>query len=192
MEILGLSGPREEPENILKRIFWPGNRPSEADLLSQRGFWVCLGVALLTLISLIFQGHWLVGLYAGLIYFLGGLGVREHSFKAAVLITLAFGLDILSIILTGRFPGFLVIGAFILLMTNLRGTWIVSQAKATMEPDTLPTRLNQTWTDQLVDQMPARMWPRARVIFYIGVGLYLVLQCVGIVAIAFKIHPTHL
>ena len=189
MEILGLSGPREEPENILKRIFWPGNRPSEADLLSQRGFWVCLGVALLALISLTFQGHWMVGIYAGLIYFLGGIGVREHSFKAAVLITLAFGLDILSIILTGRFPGFLVIGAFILLMTNLRGTWIVSQAQAMMEPDTLPTRLNQTWTDKLVDQLPARLW--ARVIFYIGVGLYVVLECFGMILIAFRGHPAH-
>ena len=149
---------------------------------------MCLGVALLTLISLIFQGHWLVGLYASLIYFLGGLGVREHSFKAAVLITLAFGLDIFAIVLTGRFPGFLVIGAFILLMTNLRGTWIVSQAQATLEPDTLPTRLNQTWTDKLVDQLPARMWPSTRVPFYLGVGLYLILECVGIFTMAFKIH----
>ena len=192
METLGLSGPPQEPENILKRIFWPGSRPDEADLLSQRGFWVCLAVALLTLITLIFQGHWLLGIYAGLIYFLGGIGVREHSFKAAALIALAFGLDILSIILMGRFPGFLAIGGFILLLANLRGTWIVSRAQATLDPSSLPTRMNETWTDKLVDQLPARVWPRTRVIFYIGVGLYLILECIGIVALVFKIRPAHL
>lgn len=191
METLGLSGPRAESENILKRIFWPGSQPNEADLLSQRGFWVCLAVALLALLSMAFQGHWLVGLYAGLIYFLGGIGVREHSFKAAVLVTLAFGLDILSIILSGRFPGFLVIGAFVLLLTNLRGTWIVSQSQAISEADALPSRLNETWTDKLVDQMPLRVWPKMRVIFYVGAGLYFLLECIGIVFVALKIHAVH-
>jgi hypothetical protein len=192
METLGLSGSRSEPDNIVKRLFWPGNNPSEVDSLGQQGFWVCFAVALLTLIILTYQRHWLLGIFAAFVYFLGGIGVREHSFNAAALITSAFTLDFFSIILLGRFPGFLLIFALLLLFANLRGTWIASHIYQMTEPEELPSRLNETWADKLIDQMPARVWPNARKIFYWIAGLYLALECVGIVLIAFKSHNPHL
>lgn len=191
METLGLSGSRAESDNIVKRLFWPGKHPSEVDSLGQQGFWVCFAVALLVLVSLTYQRHWLLGIFEAFVYFLGGVGVREHSFSAASLITSAFTFDFLAIIMTGRFPGFLLIFALLLLIANMRGTWVASQLYKTADPDELPSRLNETWTDKLVDQMPARLWPKARAIFFFSVSLYMLLECAGIFILAFKGHLSH-
>ena len=42
-----------------------------------------------------------------------------------------------------------------------------------------PTRFNESFSDKFVDQMPAKVWPIARVPFFIISALYLVLVFAG-------------
>lgn len=93
-----------EESNPIKRLLWPRYSPLDADLLGQQGFWICLFVALLSLVGGVMQGHWITGFIAFSFFFLGGVGVREHSFVAALLIAPAYVLNIVVVALTGHLP----------------------------------------------------------------------------------------
>jgi len=89
METLGLSGPPVRNENIFRRIFWPSADSVDADMLGQQGFWICLLLALLTVIEATFRGHVLLGVLFAIFYFLGGIGVREHDIASAISVTVS-------------------------------------------------------------------------------------------------------
>jgi hypothetical protein len=179
MQTLGLSGPPSERDNFFKRLFWPGNHPSEVDDLGQQGFWLCLILAVGLLILMSFQGHWLFGLVIALFFALGGIGVREHSVTAALLVASAYLFNIIADAIGGQFPGFLTLIAAGLLLANIRGTWIASQWKQKGDPEVFPYRLNENWRDKLVDQMPPKVWPKAKAFFYVLSVVYLSLTIFG-------------
>lgn len=184
MGYLGLSGTPYKEDNLLQRLFWPSNHAGEADTLGQQGFWICSFVALLSFVLLSFQGHWILGLLSLLFFGLGGMGVREHSTAAAVLLALAYiGLE-LGTLLAGRFPGFLDLAFTILLMANIRGTWVASRWMHHGDPEAFPERMQETWRDRLVDQLPARVWPKTRVLFFVVAGVYLFLLFFGSIVLA--------
>jgi hypothetical protein len=180
MQTLGLAGPEQKPDNIVKRLFWPGNNPSEVDTLGQQGYWVCLAVGALSFISLYVAGFWYIGLIAVIFFVLGGVGVREHSVLAASLVASAYILNILAGLVAKQFPGFLALVATLLLMANIRGTWIASEWMAKGDPELFPNRSNVGIMDKLVDRLPARVWPRGRIVFYVVSVFYFLFLMVGL------------
>src|SRR6185437_3444443 len=167
METLGLSGPPVRNENIFKRIFWPSADSVDADMLGQQGFWICLLLALLTVIGAVFKGHIVLGALFALFYFLGGIGVREHDIVSAISVTAIYLLNAAgAVLMTRQFPGWLVLFVILILASNVRGCWIASKWLRSGDPDLVPLRMNENWRDKLVDQVPARLWPRIRTGFY--------------------------
>ena len=187
MGYLGLSEPIEKQDNIFQRLFWPGDHAGEVDSLGQQGFWVCLVVAIPSAIVLAFQGHWIIGLLTFVFFGLGGIGVREHSTPAAVLVAVAYLLNLAASLLAGLPPGFLSLAAAVLLIANIRGRWIAARWAKRGDPDAFPERMRETLKDRIVDQMPARVWPKAKAPFFCIAGVYMLLVVAGTIMVARKI-----
>lgn len=184
MGYLGLSVTPYKEDNLLQRLFWPSDHAGEADTLGQQGFWICSFVALLSCVILSFQGHWILGVLSLIFFGLGGMGVREHSTAAAILLVLAYIILEIGTVLEGRFPGFLDLAFTILLMGNIRGTWIAKRWAHQGDPEAFPERMRETWKDRLVDQLPARAWPKGRIVFFLVSAIYLSLLILGAAALA--------
>ncbi len=86
--------------------------------------------------------------------------------------------------MAGMFPGLLSIAAAVLLIANIRGTWIAARWAKRGDLDAFPERMRETWRDRLVDQMPLRVWPKARVPFFCIAGIYMLLAVAGTVMLA--------
>ncbi len=85
MQTLGISDSGPRTESRLKSLFWPSVQSgSDVDYLGTQGYWVCAIVAVFSLILFVATGHPIAGSFVFLYYYLGGVGVREHSFYAAV------------------------------------------------------------------------------------------------------------
>ncbi len=120
-------------------------------------------IAVLTLVVSSVQGQPLMGALAAAVFFLGGVGVREHNIGAAAAIALVYLLSMFAgILVLRRPPGLLDLFALLLLASNMRGTWIASKWSRVLPPEEQPLRFNESWRDKLVDQMPAKVWPKAR------------------------------
>src|ERR1700712_72353 len=100
MGYLGLSEPVEKQDNLFRRIFWPGGGACDVDALGQRGFWLCASAGAISFALFVAQGHWLLGVLTLVFFWLGGVGVREHSTPAAVLVASAFLLNQAASLLT--------------------------------------------------------------------------------------------
>ncbi len=189
MSFLGLHAPPPREENLFKRIFWPADQPYEADSLGQQGMWVCLLVAAISAVVSVYTGHPLIGLLLLLFYGLGGMGVREHSVAAAVIVAVGYLASAGMVMLLGRPPGVLDIAIAGLLLANIRGTRIAAKWKRRAftesdlgsEGEMFPARLNTTFGDKLIDQWPARFWPRGRFVFFAVAAIYGVLFLIGVV-----------
>jgi hypothetical protein len=189
MGYLGLSEPVEKQDNLFRRIFWPGDGACDVDALGQRGFWLCAAVGTLSFVLYFAHGHWLIALLTLAFFWLGGVGVREHSTAAATIVASAYLLNLASSLIAGIFPGVIAIAAALLLIANIRGTQIAARWANSGDPEVFPERMRETWRDRLVDQMPALVWPRARVLFFAIAGIYILLAGVGTALLAR--HPNH-
>lgn len=124
------------------------------------------------------------GLFEASFFVLAGIGVRERSRAAAII---AFSAYLLSAAVLQRYTGngfgIVRIIFLALLFANIRGN-ILSSRWAKDPSSDLPSsiRLNQTFMDKLVDQMPALIWPKARVVFYIFALIELSLLLIGLFA----------
>jgi hypothetical protein len=188
METLGLSGPPAPKDSFFRRLFWPSADSADADALGQQGFWLCLILAVISVVTAAFQGHLILGVLFGIFYFLCGVGVREHDVVAALAVAGVYLVNITAISLVLKTaPGILTVFIELLLIANVRGCWIASKWSKTGDPDLIPARLNETWQDKLVDQMPARVWPRLRIVFYALSVVVLLLTIAG--AVKTVTHP---
>lgn len=184
METLGLSGPPVRNENIFRRIFWPSADSVDADMLGQQGFWICLLLALLTVIGAAFRGSIIIGVLFSLFYFLGGIGVREHDVVASISVAAVYVLNAAAaVLMTRQFPGWLVLFIILILASNVRGCWIASKWLRSGDPDLIPRRMNENWRDKLVDQMPALVWPRIRRVFYVLAFLVFMATLAGTIVV---------
>jgi len=184
MGYLGLDQTEVKDDNLFQRMFWPSDHAGEADTLGQQGFWVCVVIATATFVPLLIQGHWIAGLFIGIFYFLGGIGVREHSQPAALLVAITYILDIGANLAQGIPPGALTLIAALLLVANIRGTFIAAKWAGKGDPEAMPERHNESITDKFVDQMPAKVWPKARFVFFSVAVLYVLLTVLGAVMLA--------
>jgi hypothetical protein len=187
MGYLGLSEPLEKEDNLLQRLFWPGDHAGEADTLGQQGFWICAVVAIGSFVVLAVPGHWILALLTLAFFGLGGIGVREHSTVAAVLVAVAYVLNQTANVMAGKFPGFLAIVAGVLLIANIRGSWVAARWAKRGDPEAFPERMRETWRDRLVDQMPALLWPRARIAFFCVAGIYMLVLLLGTVMLSRRV-----
>lgn len=184
METLGLSGPPVRNENIFRRIFWPSADSVDADMLGQQGFWICLLLALLTVIGAAFKGSIIIGALFAFFYFLGGIGVREHDIVASISVAAVYVLNAAAaVLMTRQFPGWLVLFVILILAANVRGCWIASKWLRSGDPDLIPLRMNENWRDKLVDQMPSRVWPRIRMVFYVLAFLVFMATLAGTIVV---------
>jgi hypothetical protein len=174
MQSLNLSGETKKSDGRLKSLFWPTvDSAWDVDYLGQQGFWICLVIAVLNLVFIALAASQLPGTTARavmlvlggilcFVYFVGGMGVREASWPAALTIFVLYVLDqlaaghtgVLSIIIAG------------VLLSNVRATILASRWKPATDGEDRPTRFNETFRDKLVDQLPPRAWPILKYLFY--------------------------
>ena len=184
MQTLGLSQESKRSDGRLKSIFWPTVENAwDVDYLGQQGFWICF---LIAVIQFGFSLFIVMGFFVGLVYFTGGMGVREKCWPAAALIFACYFLETLASMFSGLFftPGGVVrIILLGLLLTNLRATFIASEWKPATEGEDVPTRFNESLRDKLVDAWPPKLWPRLQVPFYILAVLLLILSMLELFAL---------
>ncbi len=181
METLGLSGSAERSEGRLKSLFWPSiQNGTDVDYLGAQGYWVCTIVAIVSFVFLAINGQPITGVAVLLLYYVGGVGVRERSYYAALVVFIMYLLDTLLA------PGVVRIILSALLLSNLRATWIAARWRPESEEAALPPRLNETFADKLADQLPPWLWPKVRIAYYIYSAGFLLLVTVGLASMAAK------
>jgi hypothetical protein len=182
METLGLT-PSPKADSIWRNLFWPTIRSEvDVDQIGRQGFWLCFIIASFTLVVTMIAGLYSGGIAAAVFYWLGGIGVRQRSRLAAVVI---FGAYLLSVIAVLKYTGLgslLDIVRFIflaLLFANVRGTFLSAEWRAdatrlgvllhnqNTAPEPSPVRLTATLADRLADQLPMYVWPVGQWFFYV-------------------------
>jgi hypothetical protein len=191
MQTLGLSDSSIRSESRLKSLFWPSIQSgADVDYLAVQGFWVCTGVGVMSLVFAILAHQPVTGFLVFLLFYLGGVGVREHNPFAAAVILAYYLVDFLAsfIFLFLNSPGIGVIRIIIvaLLLSNLRATWIAGNWKPESEEAALPPRLGETFADKFSDQWPAFIWPKVKVLYYIFSVGYLALVVAGLIVMAVR------
>ena len=175
METLGLSDSTQRSESRLKALFWPSiQTATDVDYLGTQGYWMCTIVAVLSLGLFVFMGQPIIGVLIFLLYYGGGVGVRERSPYAAGIVFVIYFFETV-------FGQFSVLRIIItaLLLSNLRATWIASRWKPDSEEAILPPRLNETFFDKMSDQLPQWLWPKMRILYYAFVIVLVGLMVVG-------------
>ena len=188
MQTLDLSGESKKSDGRLKSLFWPTVENAwDVDYLGQQGFWICVVIGILNFAMSASMSFgfpvlavrivlFFVGVLALFVYWVGGMGVREHSFAAALTVFVIYVVGVLAQV---RFPGVIPIIIGAVLLSNVRATFLASQWRPASEDEDRPMRFNDTLRDKLVDQIPPRAWPVLRYPFYIASSLLLVLMIFG-------------
>ena len=173
MQTLGLSDSTDRTESRLKSLFWPSIQSgADVDYLGAQGYWVCTFVAVSSLLFLFMLGRPTFGAALLLYFYFGGVGVRERDLFAAIIVFAYYAMDTLIsltfLVFTSPW-GMIVLRVIItaLLFSNLRATWMASNWQPDSEQAALPPRFGDTWSDKFVDQLPAMLWPKVRIIYYI-------------------------
>ncbi len=183
MQTLGISDSTPQSENRLKNIFWPSIRNgSDVDTLGSQGYWICAIVALYTFLGSAVTGHPIAGLFLFLFYYLGGVGVRQRNCYAAVVVLVMF------VTTTVVSPGILNFFGCVLLLSILRATFIASFWEPQEAEAEMPIRFSETWGDKFADKLPAWLWPKVRIAYYIFSIGFLALTTAGLVMIIFRRH----
>ena len=180
METLNLSESTPRTESRLKTLFWPTiQNATDVDSLGTKGFWSCALVAGISLVYLVATGQPISGLAVFLLFYLGGVGVRERSRYAAAVVLMAYAIEMFV-------TGFGVVRIFVtaLLLSNLRATWIAARWKPDSDEAAPAPRFAETFADKFADQWPTWLWPKVRILYYIFSAAYLVLLVTGSVMIA--------
>ena len=184
MQTLDLSGTAPRSENRLKNLFWPTVKTAtDVDSLGAQGYWICAIVAAVTGIDVLFTGQWIVGVLMVLLYYVGGVGVRQHSCVAAAIVFAFFLLNTVGGPIVGLFGLSLYVVKLIvcvILLSNVRATFIASFWERGAAEAEMPARFNETWGDKFVDKFPAWLWPKVRIAYFIYSVCFLALATLGL------------
>jgi len=188
MQTLGISDSTGRSESRVKSLFWPSIESGyDVDYLAVQGYWVCTLVAALSFLVLLVTGQPILAAVVFLFFYLGGVGVREHSRFAATVVLVYYVIDTLvSLGALVASPGGIVMRVIItaLLLSNLRATWIAAHWQGGSDEAALPLRLADTWRDKFANTWPTWLWPKMRVVYYVLSTGLLLLTGLGVVAIA--------
>ena len=179
MQTLGISDTTTRSESRLKSLLWPSvENATDVDYLGSQGYWTCAAVGVFSFAVLAMLGQPIMALIVLLYFFLGGVGVREHSFYAAVMVFAMFVADLFF-----SSPSILKILLSAILLSNVRATWIASRWKAESDEAVVPPRLNTTLADKFADQLPKWLWPKVRIAYYIFAAALFALTVLGLILI---------
>jgi hypothetical protein len=179
MQTLGLSDSTPRSDSRLKSLFWPSvQSSSDVDYLGTQGYWVCAVIAVMSLVALVLSGHPFLGAFVFLVFYLGGVGVRERSRYAAGCVLVSYLMDML---VSG--PGIVKVLFAALLLANFRAIWIASHWKSDSEEAAPAPRWSENWTDKFADQLPMWLWPKIRVPYYFLSAAYFLLAALGVAAV---------
>jgi hypothetical protein len=179
MQTLGLSDSMPRSESRLKSLFWPSiQSSSDVDYLGTQGYWVCAIIAVLSYAGLVLSGHLFLGGFVFLVFYLGGVGVRERSRYAAGSVLVMYTMEML---VSG--PSIVKVLFAALLLANFRAIWIASHWRPDSEEAAPAPRWNENWSDKFADQLPMWLWPKIRVPYYFLSAAYFLLVALGLVAI---------
>lgn len=170
MQTLGVSDSTPKTESRLQSLLWPSvNTAADVDYLGTQGYWVCLIVAIVTCLFLLMLREPLMGLLFFMFYYFGGVGVRERSRYAALVVAIMYSVDLLITLGTIGIGIWMMVRMILaaLLLSNVRAAWVSSSWTPGSEEAALPLRLNETLRDRLVDQLPMWLWPRIEILYYI-------------------------
>ncbi len=185
MQSLNLSGDSKKSDGRLKSLFWPSVESAwDVDYLGQQGFWICAAIAIINFAFISLAGFefsnpatraadFVLGLTFSFVFFVGGMGVRESSWSAAVMIFTLYVFNQLAP--PPRAPGILSVIFAGVLLSNVRATFLASRWKPTDENEDRPTRFSETFRDKLVDQVPPKLWPVLKIPFFLASSLLLIL-----------------
>lgn len=179
MQTLGISESTPRTESRFKSLFWPSIQSgTDVDYLGAQGYWVCVFIAVMSLIALMVLGNPITAVFSALFCYMSGIGVRERSRFAAIAILFLMVID-------SFVTGVNVVRVLILalLVSNVRATWLASQWQSDSEEAALPPRMNETFGDKFADMFPQWAWPKVRFVYYVFAIMFLGLSAMGIVAI---------
>jgi hypothetical protein len=178
MQTLGLSSENKRSDGWLKSLLWPAvDNAWDVDYLGQQGMWICTVLAVFTLIASFLSGNPFVvgiGVLSALFFVLGGMGIREGNWPAAAIV---FAVHLCNVLLS---PNVLNVAFAIVLLSNLRATFLASEWKPAAEGEDQPTRFNETLADKYVDRMPRLLWPKVHIPFLIVGASMLLLSLLGV------------
>jgi hypothetical protein len=192
MQTLGLADAGERSDSRLKSLFWPSVQSgADVDYLGAQGYWICTLIAVVSLVFSLLQGRPFLAITLLLFFYFGGVGVRQRDPLAAGMVFLFYSIDTITTVIFMALAspwGMSVFRILItaLLLSNVRATWIASKWKTDSEEAALPPRLNETWSDKFADQLPAILWPKARIAYYIFGACVLTLVSIGLAAMLAK------
>ena len=107
------------------------------------------------------------GIFAGLFYFLAGMGVRERSRVAGAAAFFAYLLGgLVGLRDAGSVFNITKIIILALLLANIRANWLSASWENDSEFDPRPTRRTENIREKLVNQLPAFLWPKLKLVFY--------------------------
>jgi hypothetical protein len=179
MQTLGLSDSMPRSESRLKSLFWPSvQSSSDVDYLGAQGYWVCAVIAAISLVVLVIAGQPFLGGFVFLVFYLGGVGVRERSRYAAGCVLVMYVMDML-----GSGPSIIKVLFAALLLANLRAIWIASHWRPDSEEAIPAPRWSENWSDKFADQLPMWLWPKIRIPYYFLSASYFLLVAIGVAAI---------
>lgn len=186
MQTMDLSGTAPQSENRLKSLFWPTiHSATDVDYLGSQGYWVCTIVAVFSFVASVLIGHPIAGFFSLLYFYLGGVGVREKSFFSAIVVFILFFADTLTA------PGILKFFGCVLLLSNMRATFIASFWDPGTAAVEAPMRFSETLGDKFVDVLPAWLWPKIRYGYYVYACLFLGLTLLGLMLIMLRTPIPH-
>jgi hypothetical protein len=192
MQTLGLSGESRRSDGRLKSIFWPTVENAwDVNYLGQQGFWICVLVAALQLTLAVlavaaFSGNPILLVFyaiSALVFFVGGMGVREASWPAAAIVFGIYFTGLLYTVMMGHPPGVIDVLFAAILMSNVHAAFLASEWKPAGEGEDRPTRFSETMVDKFVDQLPAKLWPRMQPFFFAVGAAFFALELLGVGAV---------
>ena len=191
MQTLGISDSTSRSDSRLKSLFWPSIESAvDVEYLAVQGYWVCTVVAALSFVFLSVGHQPISGTVIFSFFYLGGIGVREHSRFAAAVVLIFYVIDTLaSFKLLAASPGMIVLRVILtaLLLANLRATWISAHWKSGSDEAAMPLRLDDSLSDKFANKWPNWLWPKIRVVYYVfSIGV-LLLVGLGLAVMALHI-----
>jgi hypothetical protein len=140
----------------LKSLLWPSVQTgTDVDYLGTQGFLIATLVGGFSFVFSAMLGQWIIGTLLLVFFFLGGVGIRERSLYAAIVVFAYYALDTM-------FSGISIVRIIVaaLLLANLRATFIATQWHADSPEAELPPRLGETFSDRFTDRLPLCCGPR--------------------------------
>lgn len=147
---------------------------------------MCTIIGVLSMLMTLLTGspvQMLVGLLTMATFVLAGMGVRERSIAAAVLIFLTYLLDkCLGWMFAGVANPVVGVLSLMLLLANVRATVMSRRWENSRTPEDvreMPERSTVTFFDRMANVVPGKVWPAGQYVFYPLVAVMIALTLLG-------------